>query len=283
MRIAPAYAKINLSLEVLGRRSDGYHDLASVLQTVSLHDDLHVSPAQSIAFSCSDPALNNPDNLVVRAAEMLRTEKVIEKGAAIYLTKRTPAAAGLGGGSSDAATTLLSLNRLWDAGTSVPGLSALAAKLGSDVPFFLTGGTALIEGRGERVTPLVDAPVRWFVLAKPLAGLSTAKVFGAVTAADYSDGSETKRLVERIEQEEAVPLGPNGLESAARRICPEAAACLDALADLVPGRTTLSGSGPTSVAWFDAPDDAQTVADAMTDRGYWATRVHSIQRGEIFS
>ena len=173
------YAKINLTLEILGKRADGYHEVRTVMQTVGLADRLEVTAAADLSFTCSDPALATPDNLVYRAARLLQAEYAVRTGAALRLEKRIPVAAGLGGGSSDAAATIVALNRLWNLQLSLTEQRRLAAALGSDVPFFLTGGTALATGRGERITPLPPLPQYWVVLVLLPRVLSTAAVYQA--------------------------------------------------------------------------------------------------------
>lgn len=281
MRTAPAYAKINLSLEVLGRRLDGYHELVSVMQTVSLSDEITVQPNVAVQLSCSDPALEHRDNLVVRAAESLRAEWSVEDGCSVVLTKRIPAAAGLGGGSSDAATTLVLLNELWNLGASLSDLAVLAAQLGSDVPYFLVGGTAFIEGRGERVTPLPDGADQYFVLANPRVPLSTADVFRNVRSEEHGTGAATLEVRDQVLRSRIAPFGVNGLQDSAFRICPPAQRCFESLQARAPGSVILSGSGPTSVARVDGPDEATQLTRAMQADGYWATAAKSIGRGEM--
>src|SRR5450759_4610317 len=172
-----AYAKINLTLDVKGRRADGYHELATVMQTVDLHDTLCLTSAGDgrVGIVCTRPELGNEENLAARAAQLLRERFSISQGVLIELRKRIPVAAGLGGGSSDAAAVLLALQRWWRLPPSLSELQALAATLGSDVPFFLTGGLALCEGRGERVTPLAalwPSSIRWLLLLKPAIGIA---------------------------------------------------------------------------------------------------------------
>ena len=162
-----APAKINLVLEVLGKRDDGYHEIRSLVQTISLCDTISFELASGISLDCTEPSLQTSDNLAVQAAKMLREASGCKKGVKIELEKRIPWGAGLGGGSSDAAITLLALNKLWTLELATPNLVELAAKLGSDVPFFIHKGTALVEGRGEKVTPLVTSPPSWFVLLLP--------------------------------------------------------------------------------------------------------------------
>jgi 4-diphosphocytidyl-2-C-methyl-D-erythritol kinase len=162
-----APAKINLVLEVLGKRDDGYHEIHSLVQTISLCDVISFELADAISLECSEPSLQNSDNLVIQAAELLRKVSSCQIGVKIKLEKRIPWGAGLGGGSSDGATTLLALNKLWKLRLKTSDLMELAARLGSDVAFFIHGGAALIEGRGEKVTPLTVSVPRWFVLLIP--------------------------------------------------------------------------------------------------------------------
>lgn len=162
-----APAKINLVLEVLGKRDDGYHEIRSLVQTVSLCDVLEFKFADGISLKCSEPSLQTSDNLVIRAAELLRQVSGYQKGARIKLEKRIPWGMGLGGGSSDAAATLMALNKLWALNLMTSDLVGLAARLGSDVPLFLHRGTVLIEGRGEKLTPLEAMAPMWFVLLIP--------------------------------------------------------------------------------------------------------------------
>ncbi|GAG13405.1 unnamed protein product, partial [marine sediment metagenome] len=163
----PAYAKINLTLEALAKRADGYHEIVTVLQTVSLVDTLTFEPGESLDLSCNIPSLQSADNLVLKAASLLKEKTGCLKGASIRLTKGIPIAAGLGSGATDAAATLVGLNRLWELNLPPQRLMELAANLGSDAPFFLCGGTALAKGRGEKVTPLPPAPELWMVLLRP--------------------------------------------------------------------------------------------------------------------
>ena len=151
MELYRAPAKINLALEILGRRPDGFHEIASVIQAVGLYDELRVAPAETLRFTCAQSALAGADNLVVRAAQALQDATGCRRGAELRLCKGIPVAAGLGGGSSDAAAALVLLNRHWRLGLTLGELSRIGATLGSDIPFFLTGPTAVVSGRGERV------------------------------------------------------------------------------------------------------------------------------------
>jgi len=180
--IVRAYAKINLGLTVLGRRPDGYHELVTVYQSVSLHDILRFeTPARTLSFACDAEGVPaGRDNLVYRAALAFARATGREPRVRIVLDKKIPPRAGLGGGSSDAAVTLLALERLSSRPLGPERLGAVAAGLGSDVPFFLKGGTALGLGRGEILRPLRDLEPRHVVILKPPFGVSTAEAFRRV-------------------------------------------------------------------------------------------------------
>jgi 4-diphosphocytidyl-2-C-methyl-D-erythritol kinase len=167
--------KVNLYLKVVGRREDGYHELETVFQSVDGGDTLYAAPAEDLSLRCSEPSLpTDESNLVMRAARLLRDRypEAADWGAALTLVKRTPAGAGMGGGSVDAAAALVLLCRLWGLSLSGAELAGMAAALGSDVPFFLQGGTSLARGRGEELSAL-PTPALWLVLVKPPVGVRT--------------------------------------------------------------------------------------------------------------
>ena len=207
MELYRAPAKINLALEILGRRPDGFHEIASVIQAVGLYDELRVAPAETLRFICAQSALSGADNLVVRAARALQNATGCRRGAELRLCKGIPVAAGLGGGSSDAAAALVLLNRHWRLGLTLGELSRIGATLGSDIPFFLTGPTAVVSGRGERVELLPPPPLGWVVLGRPRQPLSTAAVYGALRPDSYSDGRRTRQLAAALRQGRAPRLG----------------------------------------------------------------------------
>ncbi|UCH50870.1 MAG: 4-(cytidine 5'-diphospho)-2-C-methyl-D-erythritol kinase [Chloroflexota bacterium] len=186
-----APAKINLVLEVVGKRDDGYHEIRSLVQTINLCDAISFECAEVISLECSEPSLQTSDNLVVRAAELLREVSDCRKGVKIKLEKRIPWDAGLGGGSSNGAAVLLALNRLWGLKLTNSELIELAARLGSDVPFFIHGGAALIQGRGEKVSPLAATVPGWFVLLIPplpkIPG-KTKQLYSRLTARHFTGG-----------------------------------------------------------------------------------------------
>jgi len=196
-----AYAKVNLTFEALSKRADGYHEIVTVLQTVSLADTLTFELGESLDLSCNVPSLQSADNLVLKAASLLREETGCLKGASIGLTKEIPIAAGLGSGATDAAATLVGLNRLWELNLPLERLLELAANLGSDVPSFLCGGTVLAKGRGDRVTPLPPIPELWLVLLRPaiepVLG-KTAQLYSQLDTSHFTSGQFTERLVDHL-------------------------------------------------------------------------------------
>jgi 4-diphosphocytidyl-2-C-methyl-D-erythritol kinase len=196
-----APAKVNLTLEVLAKRRDGFHEIRSVVQTVGLCDRLHFRPGDGVEFRCSDPNWVSGESLVSKTADLLQETAGCSKGAIVTLKKRIPLISGLSGDSSDAAATLRGLNQLWGLGLSQRELLRLAEELGSDVPFFLCGGTALLEGRGEVVTLLPSFSQMWLVLMlPPVARMpgKTGRLYGHIRPEHYTDGEATKRLVSQL-------------------------------------------------------------------------------------
>ncbi len=176
-----ANAKVNLYLEITGRRPDGYHTLSTIFQTISLGDDLSFSPAAGISLACSDPALPVDErNLAMRAALRLRDALREERGAKIHLEKKVPMGAGLGGGSADAAATIKGLLKLWSRRMSGPEIRRLAVGLGADVPFFLKGGLCSATGIGDFLKPLKPLPKTWIVLVWPGFEVSTKEAYAKV-------------------------------------------------------------------------------------------------------
>ncbi len=243
-----APAKINWTLEVLGRRPDGYHEVRTVLQTIDVCDEVRVAPAEALSLSAEGPHEAREDDLALRAAALLADVSGRAPAVHISLAKRIPAAAGLGGGSADAAAVLRGLDRLWGLGLRPQLLAELAAALGSDAPFFVYGGTAFAEGRGEQLTPLPDLPPAWLVLLVPPFRLpeKTRRMYEALTAADFSDGSGSAALARRLEAGEPIAAEclRNAFERAAFATFPGLAAYREALLAAGAERVHLAGSGP---------------------------------------
>jgi 4-diphosphocytidyl-2-C-methyl-D-erythritol kinase len=234
----PAPAKLNLFLHIVGRRADGYHLLQTVFVLLDWHDTLHFELRPQGALSREDIGQPvPPDDLVLRAARALQQATGCTQGAHITLDKRLPAQAGMGGGSSDAASCLLALNRLWGTDLDLPALEALGLALGADVPFFLRGHNAWVEGIGEQITP-VDMPAARVRVVKPAAGLETARIFR-----DPQLQRSTNPAIVTGFAADPLHFGRNDLEPVARRLCPEVDQALEWLASQgLAGRMTGSGS-----------------------------------------
>jgi 4-diphosphocytidyl-2-C-methyl-D-erythritol kinase len=241
-----ALAKINLSLRVVGTRSDGYHELRTVFQSIDLHDELTIRrTARPLELTCDDPACpSGRANLVWRAAEAVwqaagRSGR--PRGVALHLVKRIPLEAGLGGGSSDAAAAIRGLGKLW--GVSRPSQRAIAVSLGADVPFFLEGGMALGLERGDLLFPLADRPREWVVIARPPHGVSTRDAFR------WFDASVLPRRRQRIRPLEIVDWR-NDLQEVVARHHPEVPALVRALTRSGASHALMSGSGSAVFGLF---------------------------------
>jgi 4-diphosphocytidyl-2-C-methyl-D-erythritol kinase len=269
-------AKVNLSLEVRGRRADGFHDLVSVMQTISLSDRLTVEPADEITLESAPASLAGPDNLVLRAAHALRSRSGRQGGSRLRLEKRIPTGAGLGGGSSDGAAALALVSRLWGMDLHCSALLKVAAELGSDLPFFLYGGIALVTGRGEDVRPLPDPEPTWYLLVNPNVHVATREIFAALRREEWSDGEETLRLAGAVRDGKPVALGRNTLQAPLFRLYPAAERCFREVEEQAPGRTIVTGSGPTVVALYKLREEAARAASLLEHRGYWTHVARSI-------
>jgi 4-diphosphocytidyl-2-C-methyl-D-erythritol kinase len=242
-----APAKVNLFLEVRARRADGYHEIASLMMAVSLYDTLEFKEEASadIKLRCHHPTLSTgPDNLVSRAAALLRQRTGCSRGAYIRLWKRIPLAAGLAGGSSDAAAALAGLNRLWCLGLTTAELADLGAELGSDVAFFFATPAAWCTGRGEQVMPWPLGRPLDLVLVWPPVGLATADVYRGVTVPDQPlDGEAIRRAAAAGDVEELGRRLHNRLQPVAERLCPAVAALMGRLQGQEAVGRLMSGSG----------------------------------------
>ncbi|MCZ4499969.1 MAG: 4-(cytidine 5-diphospho)-2-C-methyl-D-erythritol kinase [Marmoricola sp.] len=277
-----APAKINLLLGVGPVRADGFHPLDTVYQAISLYDDVSVTPAA--AWSVGVEPIGEVDisgvplddsNIVVRAGELLTAHHGINRYAAIGISKGIPVAGGMAGGSADAAATLVALDRLWDLQTSDDDLLAIAAELGSDVPFALLGGTAHGTGRGELVEPVADAGTWWWVVVPNATGLSTPAVYRAYDAQPDGDGPGGGSGTAAVRE----ALAAGDLEALAAAVHNDLAeAALGLRADLRETEkdlrgagvlaTLLSGSGPTYLGLVADQDDAHSIREALLDAGH---------------
>lgn len=264
--IIKAPAKVNLCLNITGRREDGYHELETIMQTIDLYDYVTICPAESFSFICSDPALSN-DNLVVKAASTFYSAFNRPAGVSIKLEKNIPYGAGLGGGSSDAAATLTGLNRLYGEPFSRAELWRMARSLGADVPFFLVGGTALCTGIGDIVEPCPDFPLCNYVLVKPEVNLSTAQVYASI---DIEALQFRKRLstiqISPSSQSVVKAILYNDLEPAALAMCPDLIRIRETLYARGAGGVLLSGSGSTMFGLFADKRSSEKAAEQLSMR-----------------
>jgi 4-diphosphocytidyl-2-C-methyl-D-erythritol kinase len=247
-----AYAKINLTLDVLGLRADGYHEVKMLMQTINLYDELQLQSAKADEFTCSHSHLPmNQDNLVVKAVRLLREEFGIAEGVNIHLQKNIPMAAGLAGGSTDAAATLLALNQLWRLNLPIGRLLELSKSLGSDIPFCLIGGTAMAYGRGEKLNLMPSLKESWLVLVKPSFGVSTPTIYRQWDERQIPKKHVfTEEIVHAIGKETLSLEGLSGylgndLEAIVLPLYPEIQEIKAELQTLGALNVLMSGSGPT--------------------------------------
>ncbi len=264
--LVPAYAKINLTLEILGLQDDGYHEVKTVLQTVDLTDQIDLQPGPNLKVECDAPGLDGQANLVWRAAVELAESRGIRPEARIMVRKGIPVGMGLGGGSSDAAAALIGLNKLWNLGLDPEELAQIAAGLGSDVPFFLRGGTALGEGRGEEISPLPSLPPLGVLLICPRETVpnKTATLFSRLTAGHYSDGGITRQMVATLMAGQfVVGMVHNVFEEVAINVFPGLNPIYRRLEGLTPSPLRLSGAGPALFCLPAGPEDFSRVSQAL--------------------
>ena len=276
-----ASAKVNLALEVLGKRGDGYHEIATVLQAVDLADRLRLETADTLSLHVDDPDLPTDDgNLVMRAARLLQKAAGREAGARIGLTKRIPVAAGLGGGSSDAAATLWGLSRLWKLGWPRARLRELAVEVGMDLPSYLGPGRAIATGRGERLAARPGGGGYALVLVNPKVPLSTREVYGRVPAGWHAEPSGTERMVEALRTRNAGTVGAaltNNLERVVEPVLPVIGRMKAALLAAGALGAIMSGSGPTVFGMARSLDHARQIRRRVSRAGWacWAVRTNS--------
>ena len=284
--ILPAFAKVNLDLRILGVRTDGFHDLKTIFQSLALHDVLTFTARRgSFAIECDDPKIPTDErNLVWKAASLLWQTAGgrgnVPRDAVVGLRKRIPEQAGLGGGSADAAMAILGLARIWNVRLDVPTLSRLAAAIGSDVPFFLVGGTALGLGRGDDIYPLVDLPRTYVVVVRPQFGVSTVDAYGWYDTEPRRTTREAARkpLPERW-PEWAVNLR-NDLEPSVIRHHPTVGRIKQALVDAGAVFAAMSGSGSAVFGLFERMDAARRTAADLARPGWTVTSTRTLTRTE---
>ena len=266
--VVPAPAKINLGLEVHGRRNDGYHEIVTIFQALEFGDTVHLAPAPTIQGESAVEGLDPASDLAFRAAHELQARIGTRLGVQIRIDKRIPVAAGLAGGSTDAAAVLLGLRRLWNA--KAGAVAETARSLGADVSFFLDPGTALGLARGDELRALPPAPPRWVLLARPEATISARDAYAELRPAEWSGGDATLEQVEDIRRGQWSPhLVTNDLQPAAIRLVPEVADVLGALDAAGAAPALLAGSGPTCFGLFPARSAAQSAKVRLRPHGWW--------------
>jgi len=267
-----SFAKVNLGLAVLGLRGDGYHEIRTVFQSIDLHDILELTPSSGLTLECHGlPDVAPEQNLVWRAASALMRECPGVRGARIVLRKRIPAGSGLGGGSSNAAATLLGLRRLWDVEIAPERLDALAGSLGSDVPFFLRGGTALGLGRGEELYPLPEFPAARLLVVVPGVRISTGEAYRLL--ADRLTADESRRKIQSLCSRLCDGLAPwpgvfNDFERVVPALHRPVADARQFLIERGAVATLLSGSG-SSVFGFFREEESALAASSAAGREDW--------------
>ena len=287
-RIAlPSPSKINLFLEVLGRRDDGYHEIRSIAVLTELCDSIMLEPrTEGITVAAVEPQVpSGPENLCHRAADLLLRHCGKHAGVGIRIEKRIPVAGGMGGGSSNAAATLWGLNLLYDLRRSREELMRLGAELGSDVPLFFCRGAAFVSGRGERVEELAALAPRWLVIANPGFGISTASVYRRLRMPLTSEeaGIRMRALVESGEEEAALSGCFNRLEEVVLDAYPAVAALKQRLSLLGASPVLVSGSGPTVFGVMRGAEMAKRVASSLAEIGLRAVACRTLERNPMFT
>ncbi|HKX26638.1 MAG TPA: 4-(cytidine 5'-diphospho)-2-C-methyl-D-erythritol kinase [Blastocatellia bacterium] len=291
--ILPSFAKINWTLEILGRRADGYHELRTLLQTVSLADELSFTlNGREIEIECDHPAVPcDESNLVYRAAKLLADLSGIRRGVRIGIRKRIPVAAGLGGGSSNAAVTLLALQRLWGIELAPRDQFRLGSQLGSDVPFFMIGGTCLGVGRGDEVYPLADLETEFLLLINAGIEVPTREVYAGLPVELTNPGTAAKmplsleaayaNLAAQGRQDGAIGAWLyNDLETTVVARYPLLSEIKERLTRLGARGVLMSGSGSTIFAIFDSQEARENALNDLSETGWWCQAPRTLGRNE---
>ena len=267
-----APAKINLTLEVLGKRPDGYHEIRSVIQTLAFCDTLQISPARDISFKSNLSGWSPEQSLVVKAVKLLKEATGCPGGAKIEITKRIPLMSGLGGDSSDAAAILRGLNQLWELRLTPQKLQGIAQELGSDISFFSSGGTALMAGRGEKITPLPPMPHQWVILVIPkvpaLSG-KTKRLYSMLQPSHYTDGEITEKLVSTLKSGQGFTslLLFNTFENVVFAHGEEPANYRDHILKIGAPNIHLAGSGPALFTLLEDKSQAEDLTTRLKNQG----------------
>lgn len=287
----PSFAKINWTLEILGRRSDGYHELRTLLQTISLADSLTFTQIdEGIEFECETPGMPlDETNLVVRAALLLQEAASVKNGVRIKLEKRIPMAAGLGGGSSNAAATILALEHLWKVNLAPRERFRIGSQLGSDVPFFFLGGTVIGIGRGNEVYPLPESHIENLLLVNAGIQVSTKEIYENLPP-ELTSGKAMARIpfsleaayLYCLESSKMEPLLRNDLEAVVFARYPLLGKIKDRLKEVGARAVLMSGSGSTIFALFDSDAMRSIAQQDLSATGWWCAPAHTLSRAEYW-
>ena len=271
---AKSFGKINITLEVIGRFPDGYHQIVSVMQAIELCDTLSfkLSFNQHINFICDMPVIQTDDNLVLKAARLLKEYSEHPYGADIHLEKIIPVSSGLGGGSSNAAVTLLSLNQLWDLNLNQDTLTMLAKKIGSDVAFFLNGPSCIAEQKGDTITQIKSVQPTNMVLVVPKIDLQekTKNMYNLISTKDYTDGKlsfKTAKLIESGQLPTHYPMY-NIFKKVAMESFPEISLAEKAMIESGASQVQLSGSGPSLFTFTKSTNESKRISEKLAALGY---------------
>lgn len=268
-----AMSKVNLGLDVLRRRDDGYHEVRMIMQTLKLCDELYFEETQKkeISIVCNSENLEcDENNLIYKAARLIMDEAGIDRGLDIRLKKNIPIAAGMAGGSSDAAATLVALNKMFGIDFDIAKLKEIGVKIGADVPYCIEGGTQLSEGIGEKLTRLKDAPQCFVVVAKPHIGVSTKYVYENLHVETIKTHPNIDAMLKGIDAGDLIEISShmeNILENVTEKKYPVIAMLKSKLKSMGALNSLMSGSGPTVFALFDDRDKADKACEAVLDTG----------------
>ena len=286
MLTTKAYAKINLSLEIIGLRQDGYHDVSTIYQTVSLADTIYVDRADIISLTCSQINLSNENNLAYKAANLLQQFAGYVGGAKIEIIKEIPEAMGLGGGSSDAAATLIALNQLWDLNLKSNDLHYLASNLGADVPYLLHGGTTLGTAIGNNLKTLKSLKNKWLVLVCPITTIEnkTQRLYKALNYELFSNGDNTMDLADSIAESSLDNrLMINSFEQIAFDVFTGLDIIKDDMLQCGASSVHLSGTGPSLFTFVAEKEHGTKLRDQLSQKCHKAYLLETIDASPILT
>jgi 4-diphosphocytidyl-2-C-methyl-D-erythritol kinase len=279
-----SFAKVNLTLEILNKRDDGFHDIASVIQSIDLHDEIYFQNAANVSLTSNLKSMESKNNLIVKSAELLKELTGYEGGIDIYLKKCIPLSSGMGGGSSNAACTLFTLNTLWNLQLSFTRILEIGLLIGSDIPFFLNSGTVLVKGKGDLFEQVSDIKEMHFVIVTPRLDINnkTATLYGHITPEHFSDGSISDDIRDRINQGFILDgtTTYNAFETVYDTLFPEIATYRRALLTAGAAWVRMTGSGPSIYTFVQDMQKALSISENLSGMGYVSIVSSSIQSNQ---